>query len=51
MEKGNKELLEMMSLTEEINSISYDISNATSTLKPIFNHDLANNNGDNYGDE
>ena len=29
-------------VTEEINSVSYDISNATCTLKPIFNHDLAN---------
>ncbi len=31
-------------VTEEINSVSYDVSNATGTLKPIFNHDLANNN-------
>ena len=28
---------------EEINSVSHDISNATCTLKPIFNHDLADN--------
>lgn len=28
---------------EEINSISYDISNATCTIEPIFNHDLADN--------
>jgi len=28
---------------EEINSISYDISNATCTIKPVFNHDLAEN--------
>ena len=31
-------------VTEEINSVSYEISNGTGTLKPIFNHDLANNN-------
>ena len=30
-------------VTEEINHVSYIISNVTNTLKPIFNHDLADN--------
>ena len=30
-------------MTEEINHVSYIISNVTNTLKPIFNHDLADN--------
>tara|TARA_R110002020_G_scaffold463855_1_gene684124 strand:+ start:186 stop:611 length:426 start_codon:yes stop_codon:yes gene_type:complete len=33
-------------VTEEINHVSYIISNATNTLKPIFNHDLADNSDD-----